>query len=61
MTAKKTIARLRERIRSLVSAGCPVDVVVWTGPALHFTQPLRCFTHPVGKKFRYWVESSKSA
>jgi hypothetical protein len=32
MTAKETIARLRERIAALVAASCPVDVVVWRHP-----------------------------
>ena len=32
MTAKETIARLRERIAELVTAGSPVDVVVWRNP-----------------------------
>jgi hypothetical protein len=32
MTAKETIAGLRERIASLVAAGSPVDVVVWRHP-----------------------------
>jgi hypothetical protein len=32
MTAKETIARLRERIAALVAADLPVDVVVWRHP-----------------------------
>jgi hypothetical protein len=32
MTAKETIARLRERITALVAASSPVDVVVWRHP-----------------------------
>jgi hypothetical protein len=32
MTAKETIARLRERIAGLVAVGSPVDVVVWRNP-----------------------------
>jgi hypothetical protein len=32
MTAKETIARLRERIAAMTTAGCPVDVVVWRHP-----------------------------
>ena len=32
MTAKVTIARLRERVDALVAAGVPVDVVVWRHP-----------------------------
>jgi hypothetical protein len=32
MTAKETIARLRERIGALVAADVPVDVVVWRHP-----------------------------
>jgi hypothetical protein len=33
MTAKETIARLRERIAALGAADVPVDVVVWRHPA----------------------------
>jgi predicted RNA-binding protein with PIN domain len=32
MTAKGTIARLRDRIAALVAARSPVDVVVWRHP-----------------------------
>jgi hypothetical protein len=32
MTAKETIASLRDRIAALVAAGSPVDVVVWRHP-----------------------------
>ena len=32
MTAKETIARLRERVAALVTAGVPADVVVWRHP-----------------------------
>jgi hypothetical protein len=32
MTAKETIARLRERVAELVTAGVPADVVVWRHP-----------------------------
>jgi hypothetical protein len=32
MTTRETIARLCERIAALVTAGSPVDVVVWRHP-----------------------------
>jgi hypothetical protein len=32
MTAKETIARLRERVGALVATGVPADVVVWRHP-----------------------------
>jgi hypothetical protein len=48
MTAKKTIAGLRERIAALVAAGSPVDVVVWRHPGETETQAIERYMrqHP---------------
>jgi hypothetical protein len=49
MTAKETIARLRERIGALVAADAPVDVVVWRHPGETEDQAIERYMrqHPI--------------
>jgi hypothetical protein len=49
MTAKETIARLRERIGALVAADVPVDVVVWRHPGETEDQAIERYMrqHPI--------------
>jgi len=48
MTTKETIARLRERIAALATAGSPVDVVVWRHPGETEAEAIERYTrqHP---------------
>jgi hypothetical protein len=48
MTTKETIARLRERIATLITAGSPVDVVVWRHPGETAAEAIERYTrqHP---------------